>query len=180
MGISIPIWRAACHTVVPFGTATGRPSILRWTIGTFCGNSIDTPSGPHRRPDVAGPCRDVVLVLWSEIPEGGAEARGHALPQQAETGAGHIPGDSIQEVEVLHPAFASEDPVVDLAQPDRPLAAGRALPARLVAIELHRPPDHRRHAGGVVHDDDRARAEHGPDLGERLEIRRGLQVLGGN
>src|SRR5437588_8865350 len=178
----MPIPRAAGQTVVPLGTATGRPSMVRWTLATFCSLTgrrsptspaassarphLEPPSGLHRRPDVAGPGLDMVLVFRAEVLEGRAEARRHALAQQAETSAGHVPGDSIQKVEVLHPALPREDAVEDLSEPDRPLAAGRALPARLVAIELHRPPDHRRDAGGVVHDDDRAGAQHRPDRGE--------------
>ena len=49
----MPIPRAACQTVVPFGTATVRPSMVRWTIATFCSLIVrqspkDPPSGPHR------------------------------------------------------------------------------------------------------------------------------------
>ena len=60
----------------------------------------------------------------------------------------------------------------------RAFAARRALAARLVLVEVqqvHRHPDH---AGGLVHHDDRRRAEHRAGLGQRVEARLRIELVG--
>src|SRR5581483_4219787 len=83
-----------------------------------------------------------------------------------------------QEVEVLLASGAALDAVHDLVEPARPLPARRALATRLVVEEARDPPRGPNGARGVVHDDDRSRAEHGPGLADLVLIQRHVDLVG--
>ena len=74
-------------------------------------------------------------------------------------------------------AFAALDPVQNLVQPVGPLAARRALAARLVAVEVQQVLREPHHAGGVVEHDDRRRPEQRPGLLDGVEIKADVKVF---
>src|SRR5690606_17890785 len=71
------------------------------------------------------------------------------------------PRDTVQQVEVLAPPLAGEDAPDYPVHPPGPLAARRALAAGLGVVEAADALQHPHHAGRLVHDHDRAGAEHG-------------------
>src|SRR5579872_4631670 len=124
--------------VVPFGTTTSRPSIVRRTVVTggalLIGKAPFRPSrGPAGRDrcgrDVAGPGPNVLDVLVAEVPERRTKSRRHALAERAQTDARHLLGDVVHQLQVFHAAVPLKDAVQDLTQPDRPLPAWRTLAA---------------------------------------------------
>ena len=92
--------------------------------------------------------------------------------QGAEHPAADAPGERLDQLQVLHPALAVDDPLQDPLQPERPLAAGRALAARLVAVEVGEAQGGAHDRAGVVHHDASGRAERGAGGGQRLVVER--------
>src|SRR5690606_30459770 len=100
------------------------------------------------------------LELVPEVLDRRRDRRGGAVAQGAERAAEDVLAEVEQLVDVALLAAARLEPLEDLHQPPGALAAGRALAAGLVLVELgpaqHRP-DHR---GGVVEQLQRPGAEH--------------------
>ena len=91
---------------------------------------------------------------------------------------GQVVADVHEQVEVRLAPVAVLDAAQDLLQPAAALATRRALAARLAPEEAGDPPGGPHHAGGVVHDHDRARAEHGPGLAHLVLAERQVEVVG--
>src|SRR3954451_4839206 len=93
--------------------------------------------------------RDVLVT--EEFDRRQDRARG-AVTQGAERLSEDGVGDVQQLLDVVFGAEAGFQPFVDLAEPVGALAAGRALAARLVRVELRPPPHRAYHARGLVED----------------------------
>src|SRR5688572_18224332 len=110
--------------------------------------------------------------------DGGAEhADGGLLGRPAEAG-GDVVTHVEQQLEVGLPALAQLDAAHDLVEPAATLPAGRALTAGLPVEEPGDAPGGPDHARGVVHDDDRARSEHGPGLADRVLVEGHVDLVG--
>src|SRR6185503_15151746 len=120
---------------------------------------------PHRlarppfRRQRAAPFLDVRLVLVAEMLQRRQHRRHRRVAERAQRLAGDVVRDALQHVEVAHLPLAALDAAQDLVEPVGALAAGRALAARLVAVEVQQVLRQPHHAGGVVEDDDRRRPE---------------------
>src|SRR3954452_14864600 len=118
-------------------------------------------------------------VFVPEVLDRGRHAAGRAVAECAEGAAEDVVGEVEQRLEVLLGALAPLQPVVDADVPIRPLAAGRALAARLVLEALgpllRRPHD----AVVLVEDLDGGVAVHRAGLDHRVEVEREIEVLGG-
>src|SRR2546421_12773798 len=151
---------AASTMSVPAGTVTLWPSIDNSTLGTCRDLS-----------DVAFMTQGVVLVLAAEVAEGGVDDPAGRVAQPAQAAAVLEPvGNALQVVELDLRALVGEDPLVHA---DRPVAADparRALPARLVGVELQQPVRGTDDAVAVVHDDHATRSTHRARGGERLHV----------
>ena len=115
---------------------------------------------------------DVRLVLVAE-PVDVAEHRDRVgVAERAEALAHDPVADREEQVEIgLRPA-AVLDLLEDLRHPARSHAARRALPARLVLVELRDADPELHHAAAVVDDDHARRADRGAGLDERGEVHR--------
>ncbi len=102
---------------------------------------------------------------------GGVAERAQALAEDAVA-------DVEQQLEVGLRRVPVLDPVQKLHHPARPLAARRALPARLVLVELGDAQAELHHAGAVVDHDHRAGAEHRAGPGDRVEIEARVELVG--
>jgi hypothetical protein len=79
-------------------------------------------------------------------------------------------GDRVEERQVRGLAVPVADAVDHTPQPAGALATRRALAAGLLVIKVGQPKQRLHRAARLVHDDDRARAEHRPGLGDRVVI----------
>src|SRR3974390_2859305 len=117
----------------------------------------------------APPLFDVHQELVAEHADARADGRGEGRAEHADRRLlrrpGHAGGDVVaqvhEEVQIFLAPCAVLNSVHDALEPARALATGRALAARLTREELGDAPRRAHHAGRRVHDDDRARAEHG-------------------
>ena len=99
------------------------------------------------------------------------------VTERAQRLADDVAGDAVQQVDVFRSAFSTLDALQQFIEPVAALAARRALPARLVAVEVqqvHRQPHH---ADTVVHHDEPGRAEERPCFLDVVEARRRIEVL---
>src|SRR5664280_639480 len=170
--MNVPARSAAAISSSPLRAWTVRPSRVNST--SSAGASSGVPSGLVDWSLIgAVPLLDVDQELVAEHGDGRADRGRDGRTQDADRGLLRRPGqpgrDVVagveQEVEVLLAALAPLDALHDPLEPARSLAARRALPARLTGEELGDPPGRPDGAGAVVHDDDRARAQHGACLG---------------
>jgi len=114
--------------------------------------------------------RDVREVLVAEERDRRDDRGRGGVAEGAERLAGDVVGDVEQSVQIVGGGGAVLESVHDLLEPVRALAAGGALAARLVGVEL-RPPQHRPHdAGGVIEDLQCLGAEHGALGGAPLVV----------
>ncbi len=130
--------------------------------GAFLGaqRSVDGLAGDGRRR-VLTVGVDLRFELAAELGEE-AEHRPHRrVAERADGVAADAVRDGGEQRDVAGLARAAREPAADRAQPARALAAGRALPAGLVRVELHDAGAHRDEVGVLVHDHDAARARHG-------------------
>src|SRR3989338_8439521 len=141
----MPSWSAAWMMVVPGGTVTVRPSMV--SVGM-------------RSHKIAGTGGDVMFELRAEFPDVGLDGPGRRVGEHADGLALHAAGARRENVKVPRAPVAMQDAGQLCEEPPGPLAARRALPARLVREELSRRPKGLHHAGGVVHHDDPAGAGH--------------------
>src|SRR5271166_5439147 len=196
-GIWMPISSAARITRVPLGTLISAPSIVSVTISgwrtwspvwvlaapedTVIGASRLSVRREHGLSGVerASASFDVGDVLVAEVLDRRHHRAGRTIAQRAERLPQDRVGDVQQLVEILVGALAGFQPLVDLVQPEGALSARRALPARLVFVELG-PPSHRaHHTGGFVEDLQRLGAQHRADSTHSLVVQRHIEVLVG-
>src|SRR5262245_56913247 len=127
---------------VPAGTSTAWPSTVSFGIGPSLGEdaSGSRPAVGARppcrpRPDVTGAVADVVVELRPELLDV-RDVRPDRPVVKGANRAAHAPaGDVHDRVRVLGNDLPGKDPAGDLVDPAGALAAGRALPARLVGVE---------------------------------------------
>src|SRR6266508_2275135 len=136
----MPMVLAASTIRVPAGTVSLWPAIVRWMSGM--GHRVPTcgevGAGRRRRGrNLAFVPQRVVLVLLAEVPEGEADDPARGVAQAAEAAPIlQTVGDPQQRVDLDLRTLVGEDPLVRAYGPVAADAAGRALAARLVGIEL--------------------------------------------
>src|SRR5579859_3851308 len=133
-GTSMPAAWAACRTVVPAGTSTSWPLIVSFGMDR-----------PLRRVRAADGRRAVVLdTLFehrAEMPDQALDRPGRSVAERADRVAFDLVGDVEQHVDLLDRRVALHQPLHHAPHPARALAAGRALAAALVLVEMRQPRD---------------------------------------
>src|SRR6185295_5552489 len=119
---------AAWMTVLPSSTSTVRPSISILGMGVGARRSRLRAEGAARQGGV-------LLELGAVLGDQGARRHGRGVGQGADRVAHHVAGDVEQEVDVARRGGARLETGEDAVHPPGPLAARRALPARLVVEE---------------------------------------------
>src|SRR5436305_11063038 len=153
---------AASTRLVPASTSTVRPLIV--TLGT----SYAPFSSVFKIAAVgegAGLLADVAIDLVLETLDERLHRTDRRVPQGAERIAADVAADREEDLAVALGPLAVLDPLEHQLHPVRPLAAGRALPARFMVEELRQARHRAHHAGGHVHQDHRRGAEHRARLG---------------
>ncbi len=122
---------------------------------------------------------DVGFELVAELGDHRADRHRHRVAEHAQAMADDVVLDGGHDLQVHRGRLAAVDPLEHVHRPVRALAAGGALAAGLVAVELRdlqRDVEDRRR---VVDDDDRARAEHRAGFGHGVEVVGDVQVVAG-
>src|SRR5215467_2721580 len=151
---------AASITVAPLRTSVSLPSMV--TFGISGGLSL----AKRRRGRIprlghhAALVIDVVLELAAEMLDEALHRQGGGVAERADGAPGDVVGDVDQQVEVLVLSLAVLDAVDHAVEPAGSLAAGRALATGLLEVEIRQALERLDHAGGLVHHDHGARAEH--------------------
>ena len=125
------------------------------------------PWRPTRR--VACDSGDRFLELVAELRHHAPHRHRHRVAEHAQAVADDVLLHRGDDVEVHRGRLARDHPLEHLHRPVGALAAGGALPARLVVVEARRAQGQLGDRDRVVGDDDRPRAEHRARLGHRLE-----------
>ena len=115
---------------------------------------------------------DVRLELVAELVEVADHRDRVGVAERAQALAVDALGDRDEQVHVGLCAAAVLDLLEDLGQPLRPDSARRALPARLVLVELRHPHGELHHAAAVVDHDHGGRADGRAGGDERVEVER--------
>src|SRR5512139_680876 len=118
---------AALRIVVPSGTLTTFPSMV-----TFAMVSVSEPV-----PEQALLLLDVPVELLPELPDERLGGHRRRVRQRTDGPAHHVVAQVEDQLDVARPALPLLDAPDELLQPPRPLAARRALAARLVGVEVH-------------------------------------------
>src|SRR5687767_4884922 len=120
---------------------------------------------------------DVELELVAEQLDVGHDGHGGRVAERAERLAEDHVADVPQLVDLGKPALAVLELGEDVLHPVRALAAGRALAARLVAVELRHVERQVDHAHLVVDEDAAARADHRAGGGDRFVVERDVELI---
>src|SRR5215510_15639294 len=156
----MPTVLAASTIRVPAGAVILWPSMVRLTSGT-----------DSHLADSALVAQDVVLVLVAEVAQSGVDDPAAGVAEAAQTPAVLQPvGDALQDVELDLRALVGKDALVGAHRPVLADAAGRALAARLVGVELEQAVGRFDDAVRVVHDDHAARPAHGARRGKGFRV----------
>src|SRR5215208_7186702 len=141
---------AASMIRMVLGTCAFTPSIVMLTVSTFwlSGMYQMLSKRAHTITDV----RDVFVT---EFLNRARDRRGRRIAQHADGGSGHVLPDIEQRIHILFTALPVFDAAQNLREPLRAFAARRALPARLVCVEVHHAAHLLHHARLIVHDDHR-------------------------
>ncbi len=115
---------------------------------------------------------DVVLELFAEVFHEAGDRPDCRLAERADGVAADVLADAQQLVEIFRSPLALLDAPHDAIHPAGAFAAGRALAAGFLEVEVGQPLQRLDHADAVIHDNHRAGAEHGTGLGDRIEIQR--------
>src|SRR5262245_10252233 len=121
----MPSLCAASITVLPGGTCTGLPSISMFSIALL-------HVGRHHALLVV----DVVLEFVAEMLDEALHRQRRGLAERADRAPGDVVRDRRQQIEILVASLAVLDAVDHAPQPPGALAAGRALAAGLLVIEI--------------------------------------------
>src|SRR5581483_5611002 len=181
-GVTIPLRRPATRPPARRAGPAGRPGdrTRDQTPRRVPPESMgldQRPGAPLGRQRAAA-LADVGLVFLPEVLQRCQHRRGGGVAEGAQRLAGDVAGDAAEQIEVAHRPLPALDPAKDLVEPVGALAAGRALPARLVAVEVQQVLGQPDHAGRLVHDDDGRRPEERARLLHPVEARRNVQLLG--
>src|SRR5205823_3294635 len=121
---------------------------------------------------------DVLLVLGTEVHDGRTDGARRELRERAERlETCHPVVHLLETVEIALGAVSGLDAFEDALDPVRALAARRALPARLVRVELRTAPDGPDDAHVVRHGDDRRRAEYGTGRDHPFVVHGGVELV---
>src|SRR5512134_3941652 len=111
------------------------------------------------RLDDAAAVLDVVLELVPEMTDEALHRPRRGVAERADGVALDLVGDVDEHVDVGLLALPREDPPERAVEPAGAFPTRRALAAGLRVVEAREALEHLDHAGGLVHDDDRGRAE---------------------
>src|SRR5581483_4910517 len=120
----MPSLFAASITMLFSGTSTGLPSISRWIM---------------RSLDQAFPVLDVMPEFVVEMLDEGAYRHRRGVAQRADGAALDVVRHRIERVQIVGPALAVLDAMDHAIQPAGAFAAGRALAAGFLEIEIGQP-----------------------------------------
>src|SRR5438067_13925454 len=90
---------------------------------------------------------DLVHELVAEMLDEALHRQRRGVPERADGAAGDVVGDVVEERQVLHAALAVLDAIHHAIEPARALAAGRALAARFLVVEVREALERAHHAG---------------------------------
>src|SRR5260370_32450931 len=128
------------------GTSTGRPSISRCAIRLTSYQALLVV--------------DVVLELFAEVFNEALYRQRRGVAKRADGAAGDVVGHRVQRFQILGPALSMLDAMDHPVQPAGAFAAGCALTAGFLEIEIRQALQRAHHASGLVHDYDRPGAQH--------------------
>ena len=120
---------------------------------------------------------DARFHLGPEMADQTLHRPGRGIAQRADGVAFDLLGHVEQQIDLALLRLAALQALQHAPHPAAALAAGRALAAALVLVEVGDAPDGGDDVGRLVHDDDGRRAHARLELGQRIEIER--QVLAG-
>src|SRR5262249_62431583 len=162
--------------MAPCGEAPSRPSSVQVTTSGGAAGSTANRHLHHRlRAGVAELHRP--LELRAEAADGARDRQHPGVGERAQDAALDAPGERLDQVEVLDAPLAVDDALEDPLEPDEALAAGRALSAALVPVEVGEA-ERRAHDGArVVHHDAPRAAEAGAGRRHRLVVERRVERL---
>src|ERR1700722_2656525 len=153
------------------------------TVSVWVGCTVIRSSHrPRRRSGWIERAAAILLVLddlVAEVLDGRADRHRGGGAESAERAADDVVADVEDGIQVLVVTIALLKPLDRAHQPVGALAAGRALAARLVLVELGPAERRPQHAGGGVEKLQRPGAEHRPGGAHALEVERYVQVLMG-
>src|SRR6478735_535170 len=184
-GIWTPTCSAARITRVSLGTLTWTPSMVRVTRSSArsspawssCSRSRSREDGRGGGVEGAPAVGEVGDVLVAEVLDRAGDRADRTVGERAERAAEDVVALVEQELEVGLGTLSLLQRRQRLHQPPGALAAGRALAAGLVLVELG-PAQHRPHdAGGVVEELQRLGAEHRAGLADALVVQGYVEVL---
>src|SRR5882757_5130579 len=135
----MPAASAACMTMLPSATLIFLPSSSISTMVVVASGSGQLGShgrALRARADQAVLVLDVVRELVAEVLEHAAHRHRGSVTQCADGAAHDVLGHRIEQLQIFHAALALLDAMHDAPQPAGALAARRALPARLVHVEI--------------------------------------------
>ena len=122
---------------------------------------------------------DVLLELFAEMLQARIDHRRRPVGQRAEGAEHDVLAHVRHHRDVLGPAVPVGDPPEHPLRPPGPLAARRALAARLVRVEAGHPLGRVDHTVGVVEDHHRPGPEQRAGRRHGLVVERRVDVLGG-
>ena len=109
---------------------------------------------------------------WLHAFEHGTHRHRRRITQGADGAALDVVRHRVEQRQVVGAALAVFDAVNDAPQPARAFAAGSALAAGLVLVEVGQAQQALDHVARVVHHDHGARAQHGAGLGDGVVVHR--------
>src|SRR5690606_22909615 len=110
------------------------------------------------------------LELVAEAADAPADGPRGGVGEGADGPALHLVADLQEQVEVAEVALALVDAGEQLVEPAGAVAAGRALAARLVPVEVGDAPGEAHHVGVFVEEAEAGGAHRGAGLAERLGV----------
>ena len=123
--------------------------------------------------------KDVGLKLLAKVAQGTHDRPRRELAEGAERIAGHLLGDMLDLVKVLHAPLALGDAREQLEHTFAAHSAGDTLATRLCCGKSQEELGQLYHTGILVHDDHTTGAHHGACLTERVKIDLEVQARGG-
>src|SRR5262249_60293183 len=116
----------ACRTAWPAGAPTAWPLMV----------SFGMPALLLPRLARAAACRAPPLELGPEMTDQPLDRPGRGVAQRADRMALDLAGDLLQHVDLLDPGVAAHHALHDAVHPAGALAAGRALAAAFMHVEM--------------------------------------------
>ena len=116
-------------------------------------------------------------IILPEVPQGGHHRLAGRLPQAAQGRVRDGIAKRLQQIQIGQTPLVIDDALQRLQHTLCALPAGGALAAALVLGKVHKEPCHLHHAGVLVHDHQAAGADNGPQLLQRVEVHRVVQML---